>query len=44
MNLGCARGVPVRLTSTKVAMLMRGTYMVEVVGVVMVSFFVDVTM
>ena len=43
MNLGCARGVPVRLTSTEVAMLMCGSNMVEVMGVVMVSFFADVS-
>ena len=39
MNLGCARGLPVRLTSTEVAMLVCGSNMVGVVGVVVVSFF-----
>ena len=43
MNLGCARGVPVRLTRTEVAMLVCGSNMVGVVGVVMVSFFFDVS-
>ena len=43
MYLGNARGVPVRLTSPKVEMLLWGSSLVEVVGEVMVSFFVDVS-
>ena len=43
MNLGCARGMPVRLTSTEVEMLMCEGSMVEVVSEVMVSLFVDVS-
>ena len=42
MNLGCARGMPVRLTSTVVVIWMCGRSMVEVVDVVVVSSFADV--
>ena len=42
MYLSGARGMPVTLTSEEVEMLMCGSSLVEVVGEVMVTFFVDV--
>ena len=43
MNLGCARGMPVRLTSTVVITWTCGSSMVKVVDVVVMSFFADVS-
>ena len=42
MHLGCARGMPVRLRSRPVDLLLCEGSMVEVVSEVLVSFFVDV--